>query len=225
MKKYERSINFKTLFLTFVRRFEIMIILFVPIALGTIIYSQFFIKKEFKSDISFMNYYSVIKDSEYTNFSTCVKSSGVLSKTAYGLKDKGIFHANGKEITAEEISDGIYIAPNEANTIYIRLSFTSEDKTISQPVLNELADVTRWTLLTEKSYGLSGISIVGEASEAKDSGKRNKTLYLGLGAGLAASILCGFISEIIFDEVYDKSDVEMMGCACYEVSLSKGGKE
>ena len=46
MEKYEKSIGLKTIWLTLVRRFHIILLIFIPIALISVVYSYAFIKTE-----------------------------------------------------------------------------------------------------------------------------------------------------------------------------------
>ena len=55
MEKYEKFIGLKTIWLTFVRRWKIVLIIFVPAALATLIVTQFFIPKQYQSSATFLN--------------------------------------------------------------------------------------------------------------------------------------------------------------------------
>ena len=52
MEGYEKSICLKTIWLTIVRRFEYILLIFVPIALATLIVTRFVLKKTYQSTVT-----------------------------------------------------------------------------------------------------------------------------------------------------------------------------
>ena len=225
MKKYERRVSLKTLLLLFIRRYEFIAIFLIPSVVASLIISQVVNKKTYSSSVSLQYYGSVITANNYKIVRDVVLSSGTISMTAKNLKENKIVHSNGNEISETDILNGISVTDYATNSIYFTFSYESTDKSVTDLVLDELTEMTLYSLKKDPSTKLGGMTVAVPVSEPKANDKNRKTLILGLGVGVLASLASAFIAEIILDEVYDKSDVELFGGTAYEISLPNKGKE
>ena len=55
MKKYEKIVGLKTIWLAFVRRWKTILLITVPAIVITVLISQLFVPKKFQSSASFLN--------------------------------------------------------------------------------------------------------------------------------------------------------------------------
>ena len=218
-EKYERLIGLNTVWLTIIRRFVVIFTVFIPIALATIIYTQFFITKTYQSTASLFRS-GAISTSQYPIIPSTIKSAETAQTVADNLKsaDPAIKHSNGNEITASEILSGLSIASSITTTTgTVSFTFQSSDKTICKIVLEEVAKVS----LPIINNTLPGTAISSHASEPIKNSKENTYLLIGLGVGAVLALGFAFVYEIISDEVYDKADIENLGCSGFEFTVSK----
>ena len=227
MEKYERKISFKTLFLSFIRRYDFMVMVLLPLLAVTVIFTQVINKKNYYSEVSLKYYDSVISEDNYKKIYSIANSEGTAIAVANGLKSDNFHHANGSEITSTEILSGLSFERYVPNTVRFNYSFLSTDSSIVKKVLENYTDFVLYTLKTDKttSSTLGGVSIAEPPSDPKLSNQNQKNLLLGAAVGVAASIVLGFAAEIILDEIYDKNDVESLGASGFEISLPKPRKE
>ena len=219
MDKYEKTIGLKTMLLTIIRRFVVIFAVFIPIALATIVYTQFFVDKTYQSSITL--YRSAgINSQQYPVIPSTVKSNETAQTVANNLKsaNPAIKHSNGSEITAREILDGLAIASSITSaTGTVSFTFQSSDKTICKIVLEEVANVALPTI----NATLSGTSISSHASDPAKNSKENTYLLIGMAVGAVLALGFAFVYEIISDEVYDKSDIDNLGCGGFDFTVSK----
>lgn len=219
MEKYEKIIGLKTIWLMIIRRFLAIFAVFVPILLATIVYTQFFITKTYQSSISLYRS-GAITVSQYPIIPSAIKSSETAQAVADKLKtaDPVIKHSNGSEITANEIISGISIASSiPATTGTVSFTFQSSDKAICKIVLEEVLNVALPTI----NETLPGTVISSHASEPAKNSKENTYLLIGMAVGAVIALGFAFVYEIISDEVYDKDDIEKLGCSGFEFTVSK----
>ena len=225
MEKYERTIGLKTIYLTLARRFKYIVLLFIPLALATFVFTNYVMKKTYSSTVTFSKDAAYAEATTYYDMKTFVTNS--FQETADKLAADGVKHANGSEITASEIS-AVTIGKFTTNSRTFTVSFQSQDSSIPKKVLDALA-----TIAVDKCYNTSedgtktakknfeGTAIVnGEASKATKSSSEKKYLLIGLVA--SALVACGvpFIIEIVADDLYDKEDIEVYGYEAFEVKVS-----
>lgn len=224
MKKYERQISFKTLFLTAIRRFDMFFVAFFIAALGSFIASKFIIKQTYYSTAAFERYDSVVKENQFNKTKEFVTSERTINATVKVLENENVYHANGNKITADEISKGLTVELLETNTIYITVKFESKDKTIPKPVLYHLSKVAIDQINSGSEDSIRGTKIASEASDPVLNNKNAKVLVTGLVSGLIVALVLAFVSEVILDEVYDVDDIEILGGKGYSVQFV-GDKE
>lgn len=219
MEKYEKTIGLKTIWLTIVRRFLVIFAVFIPIALATVVYTQFFMTKTYQSSVTLYRAGSITA-AQYPIIPSTVKSSETAQTVADKLKtaDPAIKHSNGSEITAAEILNGLSIASSISTTTgTVSFTFQSSDKAICKVVLEEVANVVLPTI----NATLSGTTISSHASEPTKNSKENTYLLIGMAVGAVLALGFAFVYEIISDEVYDKADIDNLGCGGFEFTVSK----
>ena len=219
MRKYERQISFKTLFLSLIRRFDMFFIALAISTIGSVLASQVFVKQAYYSTASLGRYDSVIKENQYNKTREYIISETTINATAKELEKNSIYHANGNAISINEISEGITVESLATNSIYINLKFESTDKNITKDVLNYLASVTIDQIRSSGDESIKGTKITRQASDPVKSSKNQKLLITGIVAGALISLVLAFLSEIILDEVYDADDINILGSKAYETQF------
>lgn len=219
MEGYQKNIGLKTIWLTIIRRFEYILIIFIPIALTTLIVTKFVLTKTYQSSVT-ISLNKSFSSADFSVFQTYVNNSEVLDDTIDKLqKDKGI------NVTTNEITTGLkFIAP-ENGSISGSFSFTSSKKAIVQPVMEVLSDVSVKYAQEKDNSKFASLNITGVASAAVKNSSENKYLLVGLAAGLVVACAIPFIDEIISDEVYDTKDIQQLGCEGFELNVSKLNKK
>lgn len=215
MDKYERSISLKTIYLTLVRRFKLILFLFIPIAAASVVVTQFVMTKTYQSS-SVVSKTAVFNAGHYQTLKLAFTNSELLDNVKAKLDENEIKHSNGNEVTISEISSGLTFSALNTNDVSVTVYYQSTDKSITQPVLNQLVTLGVEGL-KESSKDFAALSVTKEASEGVKNSKEKKQLLIGLAAGVVVALGLPFVYEIISDEVYDKKDVEMLGCASYEI--------
>lgn len=221
MKKYEKSISLKTLWLTFVRRFDILLICFIPLCIAAVISTQFIMKKRYVSTVTLAKS-TIITNEQYQNIETAARTESLVKKALESLETQNVKHSDGSAINPSEIENGLSFPAYSANSISLSFSFASSDKTVSRYVLGAIASCVVDELKTRSAY--SDLQVVGAPSEAKLDGKNNKYLLIACGAGLVLSYALAFVFEFASDEVYDASDVQQFGVDCVEIKLKNENK-
>ena len=220
-QKYERTIGLKTIWITFIRRFKIIFLIFIPAALASVIFTQFLITKTYISSTTYYNAggFTVAK---YPIVYTAVKSITTAETVANNLagadEHKVVKHSNGSPITKEEIYSGITIATSiSANTSYVSFTFQSSDKSITKAVLEEVATVA----LPEITKTFKDTTISSHASDGTKNSNDNKYMLIGLVVGAVLALGFAFADEVFSDEVFDKYDAINLGSDGFEITASK----
>lgn len=218
-KRYERQISFKTLYLAFVRRLDLVfftiIVSFVVSALASFV----IIKQKYYSTFSFERYDSVIKETLYSKIKTYVLSDNTLETTAKELEKNKIYHADGSLITKEEIEYGVEVKDLEINSTIVEIEFSSTDKTIPQKVAETISYVTIDCINVGDDSTVKGTKVRDKATETAKDNKNIKTLLVGTASGVALAVIMAFLTEIYLDEVFDCDDVEVLGGRALETKL------
>ena len=218
--KYEKTIGLKSIWLTFVRRFKVILFVFVPISLVTIIFTQCFIKKSYQSSTTLYRA-SLITPAQYPIVYSSIKSYDTAQKVADKLASSSpvVTHSNGKPITSSEIYNGVSVVSSITSTVgTVTFTFQSSDSTICQGVLEEVANVA---IANIDNAALGGTTILNPASSPTKNSKENTYMLIGLAAGFVLSLVFAFVDEVVSDEVYDKEDVEYLGSSAFEIATPK----
>ena len=221
MEKYEKSIGLKTIYLTLVRRFHIILALFIPIALGSFIVTNVIMKKTYQSS-AVLTKDNVFSAAHYQTAQLTIKSEENLTKVVESLAKNGIAHSNGKQITISEINSGISFSQYKSTDTNVSLTvyFQSSESRIVQPVLEEISEQSIVSFQTVKDFG--SIRITTHATKATKNSQETKYFLIAIAAGAIISFGIPFVYEITTDELYDADDVKNLGCDAIE--LKTGNK-
>ena len=224
MEKRSKEISLKTLLLTFIRRFDLMLLVLIPAFLVTVLVSNFMIAKTYYSELSLSQQRTIIKETQYDTIKKYATSTGAITKAVDQLKKEKIFHADGSAITSEEIKAGLSFNKYEANSIYVTYSFTSPDKTITKSVLSQLTAATIDYLKDDESAKLTNVTISKPITDPQETSRNKKIFLVGTAVSVVVAFTTAFIVEVALDKVYDKSDFELAGVKVTEINLPKGRK-
>lgn len=218
MEKYERNVGLKTIWLTFVRRYDVIVFIFVPVLLVSALVTQVILKKQYYSEVV-VSKSTIITNEQYQNIQTAASKSSTASKVYTSLKEKGLKHKDGSEISAAEIQSGVSFPKYTSNSISASFVFNSSDKTITKFVLDEIA-TTAVDELKTKTY-FSDLTILKSASNPVVDKKNMKYFLIASGAGLLLSLAAAFVYEIVTDKVYSRNDVEFYDYTAIDISVPK----
>ena len=122
MEKYEKAINLKAIWLTFVRRWKIILIIFVPAALATLIVTQFFIPKQYQSSATYLNSANLTATTN-SAAQAQIQKEETLNKTVESLKEDYSI-----TMTSSEILSGLSFTPfSTSNPGVVTFSYTSKN--------------------------------------------------------------------------------------------------
>lgn len=216
MIKYEKQIGFKTIKLTFLRQWFAIVCIFIPIAIASLIATSLFVSKSYSVNSTVSREASFTSESAYNTFTNRISSTSTQVAENLATTAK---HSNGGAITANEIVSGLSFSKYTAGSLTSTITFTSADKAIVQPVLTEL--VTYCESQKDAIADFKGFKISSPVGSISESSNQKKYLLIALAADLVVSLGVPFLFEVIGDEVYDKEDVEMLGCAGFELNTQK----
>lgn len=214
MEKYEKTIGLKTIWLTIIRRYLAIFLVFIPIAAATVIYTQLVMKKSYQSSTTFINNTN-LNQTQHSQIALQITKTETINATVERLaaKEAPII------VDASTITSGLSVtAFNSNNPGIVTFSFTSTNKDIAKPILTELEEVA---LDAVKASGFANMGYKSRASEPIKVSKDKTYLLIGLAAGAVLALGFAFVYEIISDEVYDKDDIEKLGCSGFEFTVSK----
>ncbi len=225
MEYYERNIGFRTIYLTIVRRFKLILLIFLPILGVSLIVSFFVLPKTFQSSVTISKSSSIMSITNYETIQSYVKSTGTINKTAEQLKKESISHSNGNEITLDEIYSGITFAPLGTNSISVTFYFQSSDKGCTQSVLSVLANITVDALRNDPatSKEFSALSITTPPSVPHKNTSDTKIVLVSLFVGLVISFAASFVYEVYSDKIYNDKDLLFYGYNSEVLDVTKGG--
>ena len=83
MNNYEKSIGLKTIWLTIVRRFKYILLIFVPLLLVTFLVTQFGITKNYQSSVTFLRTSSTIATADYQRLQAAIIDADVLTTVSF----------------------------------------------------------------------------------------------------------------------------------------------
>ena len=211
MDQYERNISLKTIYLTLVRRLAFILLIFIPIAIASVVVTQFMMTKTYQSTAVFKKSAAVYSQPQHLHVQdVCVAQ---IDSVVEELGTQSIV------VTANEIKSGLTFSAYTANQFTVTVSFQSTKSNIVQPVLKLLSEKAKDVMVAEKDYASTTLS--SEASAAKKNSSENKYLLIALAADVVLALGIPFVYEIVSDEVYDAEDLERLGCAGFTVAASK----
>ena len=216
MEKYERTIGLKTIWLTIIRRWKIILVIFIPTALASLVVTQFIIKKTYQSSATFLNnadlksgHASIQHKMQKTD-----SENTIINKTVTNLAsaEKPI------TISSADLLNGLSFTAYSTSSPYVfTFSFKSTNKSIVQPVVTELSKVA----LADLKADYANLDISSPASAPKDVSNGKKYLLIGLAAGAVLGLGIAFVDEIISDEVYDEDEILSLGSSSFGLIVTK----
>ena len=214
MEKYEKAIGLKTIWLTLVRRWKIILIIFVPAALATLVVTQFFVPKQYQSSATFLNNANLTATTHNAAQLQIQKEETLTKAVSYLEADYSITN-----ISASTILNGLsFTAFNSSNPGIVKFSYTTKTQSTAKPVVD---CVSKAALEELKANGFDKMVISSPASNPASLGKGKQYLLIGLAASAVLGLGIAFVEEIVSDEVYDEDDVAMLGSSSYGLIVSK----
>lgn len=214
MDNYEKRIGLKTIWQTIVRRWKVILIIFIPVALASLIVTQFMMTKKYSSNMTFLNS-SNMDNAKYATAVAIIQKEDVINATVKYLAEQ----EKSIKVTASQITSGMSIPAWKSNTPYITVTYTSTNKSLIQPILNAYKEKALEAFVASGTYKDMKVSS-GPTDPSKVS-KDRTYLIIGIAAGAVLALGFAFVDEIISDEVYDKEDIEYLGSPAFEITASK----
>ena len=214
MEKYEKTIGIKTIWLTLVRRWKIILIIFVPATLATLIVTQFFVPKQYQSSATFLNNANLTATTHNAAQLQIQKEVTLNKAVEYLETDYSITN-----ISASNILNGLsFTAFNSSNPGIVKFSYTSRQQKTVKPVTDALSKAALEEL---KANGFDKMVISSPASNPASVGKGKQYLLIGLAASAVLGLGIAFVDELVSDEVYDEDDVALLESPSYGLIVSK----
>lgn len=213
MEKYEKTIGLKTAFLTFIRRWKIILIIFIPSFVLTVVITQFFIPKQYQSSATFLNNTNLTATT-HSSAQLQIQKEATLTKAANYLEvDYSI------SLETSKLLNGLSITPfNSNNPSIVKFSFSSKTQNIVKPVVEALSKAALEEMAVN---GFDKMVISSQASDPVSVGKGKQYLLIGLAASAVLGLGIAFVDEIVSDEVYDEDDIALLGSSSYGLIVTK----
>ena len=202
--KYEKQIGLKTIWLTLVRRWQLILCIFVPISLLSVLVTQAFMTKTYQSgfDITFSTNIS----GSLTGIQNTIKNKSTTDEVSANLRTTAQLDISSDYIYSN-ISFGKLDSANTTFSVY----FQSTNKGIVEVVAKAIKDVA--------VPKLSSVSATSDVTEVSKNSKENTYMLIGFAIAAVFALGFPFAYEIVSDEVYDKDDVNDMGGNGFEVTV------
>ncbi len=212
MERYEKAVGLKTIWLTIIRRWKIILCVFIPAAILTVFITQLFIPKQYQSTATFLND-AKLNTTTFNDVQLEVKKEKTINKTIQYLQDDYSI-----SLTENDILNGLSFPSFNSNDAYVfKFSFTSKKRNIVKPVTQALSDATLETLTSTDFKHMKRTSVSDVASIGKDK----QYLLIGLVASAILGLGIAFVDELVSDEVYDEDDLALLGSSSYGLIVTK----
>ncbi len=213
--KYERKVSLRTIYLTLIRRTEMILAIFLPLVLVSFIITNYTLQKTYTSSAVFNNG-SAISQANYSSLQLSMTTSDIFTNTATNLKNNNIKHANGSSITELEIKSGLSFASYSSNMVSFKVSFNSSDSSITKQSLSEYAKVA--LLAMGEKY--PSLGLYGEVSSPEKTSTENRYFLISVVASAILALGIPFAVEIVLDQVYERKDIDAFGANGFEIFAS-----
>lgn len=213
MEKYEKTIGLKTIWLTFVRRWKIILIIFVPATIVTLLVTQLFIPKQYQSNATLSNT-SNLNAGTHSAVQNQIKKETTLNKASQYLQaDYSV------SLSSDKILNGLSFSAFSSTTpTLVSFSFSSNTKNVVKPVMESLKKAVLEELA---NTDYKNMFFSSNPSEPKRVDKAKTYLLVGISVSLVLGLGIAFADEIISDEVYDEDEIELLGSSSYGLIASK----
>ena len=230
MDRYERMIGLKTIWTTITRKWYAFFIIFIPVALVSYIVTDKILTKSYVSSVSFSRGVgTTISTAQHNVMQTYIvdttenkedpTKSGAVAKAVAALV------ADNITITATEIKAGIAFNSMTNGAALFTVTFTSNNKSKAQPILKAVSEFAIENMQNSGINEYKNSYIVSPASSPVKNSKERTYFLIALAAGFVVAFGIPFVDEIVSDEVYDKYDIENLGCSAFEVKAKPKKKE
>ncbi len=212
MKKYEKLISFKTLWLLFVRRWKIILVIFVPALLATFVVTQFFVPKQYQSSASLFNN-TASNTQTHSSIQLGIQKEKTLTKAVQSLETEYSI-----SITTNEILSGLSCSAYDPNNPgLVKFAFVSKKQNVVKPVADAISKAAYEELIADYPK----LTISAHASNPISVGKGRTYFLIGLVASAVLGLGIAFVDEIVSDEVYDEDDIALLGSSSYGLIVTK----
>ena len=230
MDRYERIIGLKTIWTTIVRRWYVFFMIFIPVALISYIVTDKLLAKSYVSSVSFSRGAgTTISTAQHTVMQTYITDttenkedptkSGAIARAVAALVQEEI------TITAADIKAGISFNSMTNGAASFTVIFTSKNQAMVQPILKAVSEFAVENMKNAGINDYKNATIVSPASAPTKNSKERTYFLIALVAGFVVAFGIPFVDEIVGDEVYDKKDIENLGCSAFEVKAKPKKKE
>lgn len=219
-KNYEGELNFRMMLVSLRRHWRTIVYFLISFAIIGYVYGYKISKTTYKStgDIG-------VNSLDRNKYSTIISS--VSSKNLYeiiytDLKDNEVKHANGKEITEDEIKSGLVIPdiPSTISGFTISFSFSNLDKEIVKSVLSTTLEKIVENNKTEQL----NLYIANEPTTPTATSNPKKKVVLVAGVGTCLGILVAAFKGLRKYEVDTTSELTDYGLNVFEIDYKEGKK-
>ncbi len=216
MVEYEKSISLRDVYLTLVRRTEMILIIFIPLFLASFLVTNFVMPKKYTSSTTINNGGSAITQATYSSIQMSLQTSSIFGLVEENLATGGIKHSSGAPISLSDISSGLEFSSFASNMVSFTISFSSSDKAISKPVLESYSSIA----LTAVADTFPNLSVYSSATEAIKTSSENKYFLLASAASVVLALAVPFAVEIVEDKIFDANDIKTFGSDGFELKVS-----
>lgn len=208
MNSYEKNIGLRTMWLTFIRRFKIILLFFIPILLVSFLGTKKVFKTSYQSNMT-VTTGGVINLENHTNLVNFVTKTETKEKVSSALSKKAT------PIIIEPSAIAFSITSWKNNLTSMSISFKSNNNTIATEVMNELktyiSDPENFQYATRYQFNEPTSSTIN---------KQKKYFLILAFLGAMISVGLAFYDEVSSDEVYDVKDVKLMGLDGFELDTN-----
>lgn len=206
MDTYEKSIGLKTIWLTIIRRFKIILLFFIPIVLVSFLGTKKVFKTSYQASMSIKMGGATISQDNHGKLMNFVTSDDTKAKVSENLAKK----ENPINIEASAIN--LSYTTWKSGITSISVSFKSSNKTVATEVMKELK-----TYVSDPANYADAAKYQFNEPSTQTISKQKKYFLILAVLGAVVSFGLAFYDEISSDEVYDAKDVKAFGGDAFEI--------
>lgn len=219
-KNYEGELNFMMMLVSLRRHWKTIVYFLISFAIIGYVYGYKISKTTYKStgDIGVNS----LDRNKYSTIISSVSSKNIYEIIYTDLKDNEVKHANGQEITEDEIKSGLVIPdiPSTISGFTISFSFSNLDKEIVKPVLSTTLEKIVENNKTEQL----NLYVASEPTTPTATSNPKKKVVLVTGVGICLGILVAAFKGLRKYEVDTTSELTDYGLNVFEIDYKEGKK-
>ena len=212
MNRYERAIGLRTIYMTLIRRTEMILAIFLPLFIASYVVTQYMMPKAYTST-STISDNGAITQPNYELIKMKMKDTTVLEATVNSLKGKGY------TVTTSEISSSLNFSAFASNMVSFTVSFKSKDAALAKQALTDF-DTAALENAKASYASFANLTISSPAGDAQKTSSEDKYFLIGAAASFVLALGIPFVYEIVKDEVFESRDIEDLGALGAEVRCS-----